>query len=491
MKLRDYQRTAFAQARKAILEGKRPCILAPTGSGKSFIGAALLHWAAKNLPGPAVSLTHTREIIYQNARAYQRMTGEPVGIYSDGLGRKELDYKVMFAGVQSLINAADQIQPSLCLIDEAHRIPAKDESQYQKVFSQWPTTPIVGLTATPYRLDQGSIVDGAPFDVLIETITTQELVERGELSPLAGVESLEQIDTNHVRKRLGEFVTADLAQEATTKECLAATKQVIDRLADDRRRILVFGVDVSHTELLAEECGGRYIHGGLSMAERDDTLAWFREPGKERKILANCMILTTGFDQPDIDCIVIARPTLSKGMFVQMLGRGMRFSEDKADCKVIDLGGNFLRHSPLDEIPEFIDEPGDARKEAAEKEGTTPRGMPSLYLHTGLETDEWKEVDVFRVTYKITKNRKRPGIKQLMAMYRTSVGSITDWILPEHDRYARKKAEAWAMRRGIVPCPRSAEELCAQAWISPAPKRFVARKDGAFWRIKQEQFEQK
>ena len=190
--LRPYQQKAIDDLYDWMRKKQgHPCLVLPTGSGKSHIVAALCKDAIKSWPDTHIlMLTHQKELIEQNAeKLRQHWPNAPLGIYSASIGKKEID-QITFAGIQSVRNKAKLIgHIDLVLIDEAHLVGHKDEGGYRTFLNELeeinPSVRIVGLSATPYRLGHGLITDKpAIFDALIEPVTITELVDDGYLSPL-------------------------------------------------------------------------------------------------------------------------------------------------------------------------------------------------------------------------------------------------------------------------------------------------------------------
>lgn len=183
--LRDYQKHALEQINdwfQANPTGK-PCLVFPTGSGKSHIIAALciqtLNHHAENR---ILMLTHVKELIEQNAEKLRsHLANAPLGIYSAGIGKKELGHPITFASIQSARKKAKELgHISLVIIDEAHLVSHKDEGGYRSLLNELeainPNIRVIGLTATPYRLGHGLITDKpAIFDALIEPISVTEI----------------------------------------------------------------------------------------------------------------------------------------------------------------------------------------------------------------------------------------------------------------------------------------------------------------------------
>ena len=248
--LRDYQQRAIDQLYAWFSAGNKgnPCLVLPTGSGKSHIVAALCKDAIQNWPETRIlMLTHVRELIEQNAEKMRlHWRGAPMGIYSAGLGRKQLGEPITFAGIQSIRKRAAQVgHIDLCIIDECHLVSHKDEGGYRSFLAELkqinPSLRVIGLTATPYRLGHGLITDApALFHDLIDPVTIEELVHKGYLSTLRSKVTKAALDTSGVHKRGGEFIESELQAAVDTDENnLRVVREVID-LAGDRKAWLFF-----------------------------------------------------------------------------------------------------------------------------------------------------------------------------------------------------------------------------------------------------------
>ena len=335
-----------------------PCIVLPVGSGKSHINAALCKDALQNWPETRIlMLTHVKELIAQN---YEKMLlhwpNAPVGIYSAGLKRKELGEPITFAGIQSIRNKASDISHiDLCIIDECHLISHKDEGGYRNLLNRLraenPHMRIIGLTATPFRLGHGLITDPpALFSALIEPVTLAELISAGFLANLRSKVTKEKLTTEGVHKRGGEFIESELQAKVNTLEHNSNVVDEIIEKAGDRKSWLVFCAGVDHAENVCETLIDRGISaacitGTTPAKERDQIITDFKS-GKLRA-LTNANVLTTGFDAPNIDLIALLRPTMSPGLYIQMVGRGTRLKDHADHCLVLDFAGVVETHGPI------------------------------------------------------------------------------------------------------------------------------------------------
>jgi DNA repair protein RadD len=359
--LRDYQQKALDDLYAWFAKNPtgNPCLVLPTGSGKSHIIAALVKDAVQNYAGTRVlMLTHVKELIAQNAeKMREHWSNAPMGIYSASLNKRCLTEPITFAGIQSIVRRAKLLgHIDLIIVDEAHSINHGDAGNYRKLINQLkeinPDLRVVGLTASPYRLGHGMIHEGDDviFDALIEPIQIESLIDKGYLAPLRSKHTEFEIDVDGVKKRGGEFIAGDLERAVDTNDNnVAAVKETIRR-ASDRKSWLVFCTGVAHAQHLSalfESMGvtSACVTGETPQQERADILQRFK--AGEIRALTNMNVLTTGFDYPGIDCLVMLRPTMSPGLYLQMAGRGMRIAPEKDDCIVLDFAGNVKRHGPI------------------------------------------------------------------------------------------------------------------------------------------------
>lgn len=362
MKLRDYQQEAV----DAVLAywgkgGSNPLVEVPTGGGKSAILGELARVVVEECGGRVVIATHRAELIEQDAAACRRVWPmAPLAVWSASLNKRGIA-PITVCGVQTVARKARDLGVvDVLIVDEAHLIPPEGAGQYQTLVRGLretnPGLRIVGLTATPYRLGQGYLTqgDGALFSSIVYRVDIGRLVAAGHLAPLVTGNVGAQIDTSQLAIRAGEFAARDL-------ELAADISEVTERVADDvaaalasgRTSALLFGCSVAHAEHLRDALGARdvecaVITGETEQFTRQAIIGRFRR--RELAALASCDVLTTGFDAPCVDVLAVVRATASPSLYVQIVGRGMRPADGKADCLVLDYGGNIARHGPVDEV---------------------------------------------------------------------------------------------------------------------------------------------
>lgn len=380
MQLRPYQADAASAMIAAWRSSSRGALVVlPTGAGKSVVIAETLRQSIE-LSRPDrqfLVVTHSRELVQQNADACARLCpGVPFGIVSAGLGRNDADARVLFAGIQSLRNPGAIGPRHVVLIDEAHAVSTEPGSSYGKLLAHLrarvPRLFLGGLSATPFRMSQGMLTephDGRPavFDTVAFEVTLAQMIEAGYLCPVTTRATPAAFDVSGVSIRAGEFVEGELAAAVNHADVNHQVVASALRLAWNRRAWLIFAVNADHARglsgALAEHgVAHSVVLGSTPRRERDAAIAAYRA-GRIRA-LVSVGVLSTGFDAPNTDCLIMARPTWSLSLYVQMTGRGMRLSPGKADCLVLDFAGNTERLGPVDEVRHVLASPDENGKRA-------------------------------------------------------------------------------------------------------------------------------
>jgi DNA repair protein RadD len=371
VQLRPYQQEAVNAVYRYLREhDDNPVVVAPTGSGKSAIIAAICTDAANKWNGRVIVLAHVKELLEQAVDKLKAVCPSlDVGIYSAGLGRRDIGHAVIVAGIQSVYRRACELDTfDLVIVDECHLIPPEGEGMYRQFLADLkvvnPQLRIIGLTATPFRMKSGMICSEDHFlNAVCYEIGIRELIRDGYLCPLVSKAGSQRADTSGLHVRGGEFVADEVEQLMDQDELVeSACREIVQYIQDSKAR-LIFASGIKHAQHVVRvlnekhgiECG--FVCGETPARDRDELLARFRGVAsdglferKPLKYLANVNVLTTGFDAPNIDCIALLRPTMSPGLYSQMVGRGFRLHPGKENCLVLDFGGNVLRHGPVDQI---------------------------------------------------------------------------------------------------------------------------------------------
>ena len=327
--------------RRAARASGRCLIVAPTGAGKTQIACGLI----RRLGCRTLFLAHRRELIEQ-AASRLRSIGIVPGIILSG-EPEHRERQVQVASVATLVRRAAP-EAALIIIDESHH--ARAES-YQRLLAQYPDARIIGLTATPWRLDGRGL--GELFEGLIVAARPRELIDRGFLVPIQGYAYGSPDVCCAVRG--GDYERRGLELVMSDPKIFGDIIERWERHAVGART-LVFCVGVAHAEEMANRFAIRghaaeHIAGSHSISERAEILARFRSG--ETRILCSVGILTEGFDCPDAECAVLARPTLSLALYLQMVGRVLRPAPGKAFARIHDHAGCVGMHGLPDEDRDY------------------------------------------------------------------------------------------------------------------------------------------
>ncbi|MDK9776475.1 MULTISPECIES: DEAD/DEAH box helicase [unclassified Vibrio] len=355
--LRPYQADSVKAVIHYFRKHSTPAVIVlPTGAGKSLVIAEL----ARLAKGRVLVLAHVKELVEQNHAKYEGY-GLKGSIFSAGLGRKETDQQVVFASVQSVVRNLDSFknQFSLLVIDECHRVPDEKTSSYQKVITHLrelnPGIKVLGLTATPYRLGMGWIYqyhtrgqvrteESRFFRDCIFELPIRYLLDENFLTPARMMDApVLSYDFSQLKPaNTGRYKEAEM--DMVIDKAKRATPQIVEQIiqyAKERKGVMVFAATVRHAQEihgLLPEGETAIVIGDTPTPERDTIIQSFKN--REIKYLVNVSVLTTGFDAPHVDLIAILRPTESVSLYQQIVGRGLRLSEGKSECLVLDYAGN-------------------------------------------------------------------------------------------------------------------------------------------------------
>jgi DNA repair protein RadD len=522
--LRDYQQRAIDQLYDWFSknESGNPCLVLPTGAGKSHIVAALCKDALQNWPETRVlMLTHVKELISQNAeKMRQHWKGAPMGIYSASLNSRNLAEPITFAGIQSVRNKADQIgHVDLIIVDECHLIGTAETGGYRALIDALtlinPMLRVIGLTATPYRLGHGMITDKpAIFNALIEPVSIEELIYKGFLAPLRSKVTKEKLSTDGLHKRGGEYIESEMQAAFDTDGHNFAVVDEVISFAGDRKAWLFFCAGIKHAENVAAVLRDRGIEaqcvtGKTPKKERERILSDFKS-GNIRAV-TNANILTTGFDHPDIDLIAMLRATASPGLYVQMAGRGLRPKSHTDHCLVLDFAGVVEEHGPITNVRPPSKSKGSGDGEApvkvCESCGELVYISATVCPSCGHEFPEpekkplaLRDVDIMgmeAIEMPVTDWRWREHISRSSGKAMIAVdyyGGISDPVITEyftilHEGYAGQRAmqtlASIAAQSGALDAVRSNElpEIALKMSAGRRPSMIEYKKDGKYFRV--------
>ncbi len=491
MKLRPYQQDAV----EAVYQHLRayddnPCVVIPTAGGKTPVMASICRDAVTCWGGRVLVLAHVKELLEQTADKLSQVCPDvQFGMYSAGLKRRDTTHSVIVAGIQSVYRRACELDRfDLAIVDEAHLIPLDGEGMYRQFLADArivnPDLRIIGFTATPFRLKDGPIcTPNGILNSICYEIGVRELIRDGYLCPLVSKAGAGKADFGALHVRAGEFVAEEVEHLMDDDGLVESACREVVSHTRDRRAVLIFASGIQHgahivnvlSKQHALECG--FVTGDTPTAQRDAVLSRFRRG--DLKYLCNVNVLTTGFDSPHIDCVALVRPTMSPGLYYQMVGRGFRLHPNKPNCLVLDFGGNVLRHGPVDSLrlrPRGGSGDSAPAKECPECHTLIECGYaccpecgyqfppPDRQKHDARAS----EADVLSGQVSIThhavsdtyysSHRKRGADDDAPRTLRVDycVGwhaYKSEWICFEHQGYARQKTVAWWKLRSPDPVP--------------------------------------
>lgn len=371
MELRNYQEEAVKIGLEFFRDPKTkgvPIIIAPTGSGKSIVTGYL----ANELKEGVLVLQPSKELLEQNYEKFCFYGGK-ASIYSASVGVKEIG-EVTFAMIGSIKSKPqDFSHVKYIIIDECHLVPPNQGSMFMQFLNQLPGVKVLGLTATPFRLKKymdpftyqpysqiNLLMRERPrfFDSIAHVTQISELYELGFLCPVKYIEMVWSNEGLKVNSTGAEYT--DTSMDASMK-----LQGVHERIPDiirqsvekGRKHRIVFVKNVTDAMMLSEQVpDSDCVHAGTKKKDREWMLKEFK--AGRIKTIFNVGVLTIGFDFPELDTIIIARPTMSLALYMQMIGRGIRLSEGKENCAVVDMCGNIERFGKIEQIKYIQDKKG-------------------------------------------------------------------------------------------------------------------------------------
>jgi DNA repair protein RadD len=520
--LRPYQRRALdALGVYWGNGGGNPLVSMATATGKSLVIAWLIRDIIRQYPQLRIlALTHVQELIGQNVEHVLELWPDaPLGINCAALGRRGLDHPILFASIQSIFRNPNAIgRRNLVLIDEAHLLPHSGEGMYRSLLSALretdPDLRIAGLTATPFRLDSGRLDEGEGkiFDDVVFSYGIGEGIKDGWLSPLSSKATATQIDVSDVGRRGGEFIESELQNAADIESVVNGACDEIVKNGDGRRSWLIFATGIRHAEhvrdaLRRHGVATEAVFGETPTGEREEIISAFRRG--EITALVNVNVLTTGFNVPQVDLIAMLRPTLSTGLYVQMIGRGTRKAEGKTDCLVLDFARNVYRHGPVDCIDpkskSVAVKPNTVRAKAFPEcddlnEVATytctscgyawPQPAPKPRHATIADAVPVLSVgqiwlDVTDVSFIIHFKRSDPAAPpSLRVTYLCGLSTFDEYVSFQRQGHARARAEKWWFAMGgAAPVPATVCEALNRRSEISVPIEIAIYRNGQWWNV--------
>lgn len=486
---RWYQEEAINAIYYYFMNGGKgnPIVALPTASGKSIIPAIFIERVLRQWPNQRFLLiTHVKELIKQNAsKMLEVWANAPLGIHSAGLKQRDCIHPIIFGGIQSMIKIAQAFgYRDLIFIDECHLVSQDESSLYLKFIAIMkminPNLKVVGLSATPYRIGQGLLIEDGLFTDIVYDMTSLEgfnkLLAEGYLCPLIPKATNIKLDISNVGMQKGEFIQSQLQYEVDKAEITWKALQEALYYGQDRKSWLIFASGIEHSDHIAEvlnklgvECAS--VHSKQKPKYNDEALAAHKN--LELKSIVSYSKLTTGLDHQAVDFIDDLRPTMSVVLHIQKYGRGMRTYPGKSNCLVLDHANNVLRLGCVNDpvIPRKKGEKtGDLPVRLCEHCGTYNHisarkcdscGTPfefqvKIIAKAGTEelikNIEPLRIETFDVTYvTYAKKQKIDKPPYIQTTYFCGMNDFREFVFPENKRFRKPFTDWWLQRHTIEP----------------------------------------
>ncbi len=346
MILRPYQLQTTEESSALFRSGKRrPLLVSPTGSGKTVLVSHMIRTAVSR--GLTVwFVVHRRELVEQSLRTLAAC-GVAAGAIAGGYPR-EPHHAVQVVSIQTAARRLERLErPRFMVFDEAHHAVA---GSWARVIEWNPSARCIGLTATPERLDGRGL--GDVFDSMVLGPSVASLIADGHLAPYRFF--TQRLDTREIHIRAGEYAADELAAMLDKPQVVGdVVKHYLKHTPG--RRAIVFGASVEHSQHLANEFNAagvvaRHVDGDTPADERRESTDGFH--AGRVTVLCNCYLFGEGYDVPDAEVCIMARPTASLGLYLQQVGRVLRPRPGKT-AFIADHAGNILRHGLPDDEREW------------------------------------------------------------------------------------------------------------------------------------------
>ncbi len=479
---------------------KNPVVAVPTGAGKTIIMGLFLRMYLNKYPDDQiVVLSHVQEILEQNYTALSNFfPDQEIGLYSSGLNSRSVN-QITVAGIQSAYRQPKKFRfTNLYLVDEVHTVSAKSEGMYRTLLDRSNAIK-TGMSATCFRTGHGFIYEhNKLFNYLAYDLTSMQafnkLVTDGYLTKLYSVAPQMEMNIKNLKRSGGDFQLKDMSlrfdNEAITDEAITETI----KYGDKYKKWLIFAIDIDHANhihdgLISRGIASDVLHSRMDK-DRKETINSFKN-GKTRALVSVGMV-TTGFDAPNVDLIVLLRPTMSSVLHVQMIGRGLRTVPGKDHCLVLDFAGNTVRLGPINDVL-IPRQKGEGKGEAPTKMCPNCRALCHLSAKNcsacNFEFTFQSRLSTQASTDAIVRTEKEPVTKWLnvthvqyarhtkvgkpdsvIVIYHCGLTRIKEWLHPDHTGYVQRMAWHWAEYRGFVGTPDVTSLLRASSALK-VPKR--------------------
>lgn len=541
MKERYYQTEAADATLDYFVNGGRgnPLVCMPAGSGKSLVIAGTARRIMDAWPEQRIIMaTLSKHLVDQNADKLRQIWPEaPLGICSAALRKFDTDAPIIYGSIGTIANRVDKIGPrSIMFVDEAQAVSNNEETQFRKYIAKlkslYPGMPVIGYTATPYRMRTGRLIEkGGVFTDIAYNLTDRasynRLVEEGYLSPMVTRATKTFFDASQLHLQAGEFKTREAADLIAKQDLMVAALREVCEHGETRQAWMIFVPDIENIEFVSgvlQTWGitAVGVHSRMPQGEVDANVAAYKA-GEARCIVVADM-LTVGFDHPPIDLIACFRPTMSPGWWVQAICRGARISPDtlKTDCMVLDFTGNTRRVGPVNDP--YIPKPGGKKTGdapiricgcgiynhaaarfcggyATSDERYNPRNgcgyeFPRI-MELGIQSDTmpvlaatepvYAWVDVKRVVYtRHQKDLTKPPTMRVSYWY--AAGQVSEWLAFESPHMGPKARDWWRKRCTEFEAPSTTDHALVLQSCLKQPKRIYVRMDTKYKEVKDYEF---
>lgn len=535
---RYYQTEAADAGAQYIFDQKgNPVVVLPTGSGKTVVMLGLIdRFLTRHPRSNVVVLSDRKTILEQNHEAIEGQFGF-AGLYSSGLGQKEIS-KITVAGIQSVHRKPKLFSNcGLAIVDECHLINAKRQGMYRN-FLHEVGCPVVGLTATHFRLGHGyihkgkdALFNGIAYD-LSEPEKFNRLIEEGYLSNIYSKRTAMKMSVDGVRIVAGDYDQKQLAEKNCRDDITEAAVEETVQFGKNYKKWLIFAINIVHGMHIAYELNKRGISAGFVHSKMkgdfEEEMRKFRRG--DYRAMVNVEMLTTGFDDPSIDLIAMMRPTSSPVIHVQSAGRGSRVvyapghaldtiegrlaaiaAGPKSHCLFLDFAGNTRRLGPINDVK--VKEKGEKKGLGSAMTKMCPECECDNHLSAkvcavcGEDFPEVKEklaptafsdeliakakrvkadlkekpvwLDVTDVTYEVASRAGHPDA--LLVRYQCGLRVIKQYVRPEHGGYPGSLGRHWLRRRfGEYNPPRTVSEAFTRRGEIPTPVGILVQQEGKY-----------
>lgn len=446
---RPHQDRAFAMLRTSLARGnRRPMLRAPTGAGKTFIAAMIVKSALAK--GNRVTfIVDAISLVDQTVEAFVAEGIHDIGVIQADHPMEDWSKPVQVASVQTL-RRRRMPKSDIVIVDEAHCRNAWLEEIMAS--EEWARVPFIGLSATPWAKGLGNV-----YDDLIVPVSMQELIDAGLLSTFR-VFASSHPDLGNVKTVAGDYHEGQLSEVMSEGNLIGDIVSTWRKLGEGRPTF-AFCVDRAH----AKKVQARFNESGIpcgyidAFTERTERLAIRQQLDRgEIKIVANVGCLTKGVDWA-IGCIILARPTKSEMLFVQMVGRGLRVNDGIPDCVILDHADNTLRMGFVTDInPSKMDTSKKGERAQSERKEALPKECPSCSFvkppkvrecpvchfvperSSDIEEEEGELVEITAAKARASKAEKQSWLAQLNMIARER-GYSRGWAAQTY----RKKFGVW------------------------------------------------